>query len=162
MKKSLQQRGFDNLDQAILEELQRNGRTSVADLARKIHLSQPAVHNRIKRLEREGVIRQYVALLDREQLGYDLLCFVQLTLRPHTQEIIEQVKAQICQSVIVLECYTVSGQVDMILKIVVENHHALHQFVADFTQVDGIDRIETAIVLQQVKLTTALSLEQGE
>lgn len=159
MRKSLQQRGYDNLDQAILEELQRNGRTSVADLARKIHLSQPAVHNRIKRLERDGIIRQYVALLDREQLGYDLLCFVQITIRPHTQAIIEQVQAKISESVIVLECYMVSGQADMILKIVVENHRALNQFVGDFIQLAGIDRIETAVVLQQVKLSTELSLE---
>lgn len=162
MRKLLQQRGYDNLDQAILEELQQNGRTSVADLARKIHLSQPAVHNRIKRLEREGVIQQYVALLDREQLGYDLLCFVQITIRPHTEEIIAQVQKAICEAVIVLECFVVSGHADMILKIVVENHHALNQFVGDVTRLDGIDRIETAIALQQVKLTTELSLEQGE
>lgn len=159
MKKSLQQRGYDNLDQAILEELQRNGRTSVADLARKIHLSQPAVHNRIKRLERDGIIRQYVALLDHEQLGYDLMCFVQLTIRPHTQQIIEHIREAICEAVIVLECYTVSGQTDMLLKIVVENQHALHQFVSDFTALEGIDRIETTIVLHTVKLTTELAVE---
>lgn len=162
MKKSLQQRGFDNLDQAILEELQRNGRTSVADLARKIHLSQPAVHNRIKRLEREGIIRQYVALLDREQLGYDLLCFVQLRIHPHSQEVIEQVREAICQSVIVLECYSVAGQADMILKIVVENHQALNKFVGEFTQLEGIERIETAIVMEEVKLTNELSLNEEE
>ena len=98
-------------------------------------------------------------LLDREQLDYDVLCFVLLTIRPHTQEIIEMIKSAICQSVIVLECYALSGRADMILKIVVENHHALHQFVGQFTELEGIDRIETAIVLQQVKLTTELSLE---
>lgn len=162
MKKTLQQRGFDNLDQAILEELQRNGRSSVADLARLIHLSQPAVHNRIKRLEREGIIRQYVALLDREQLGYDLLCFVQIRINPHSQEIIEQIRETICQSVIVLECYSVSGQADMILKIVVENHQALNRFVGEFTQLEGIERIETAIVMEQVKLTNELSLNEEE
>ncbi len=159
MRKSLQQRGFDNLDQAILEELQRNGRTSVADLARKIHLSQPAVHNRIKRLEREGIIRQYVALLDREQLGYDLLCFVHITIRPHAEEVIRQIQSAISETVIVLECFMVSGHADMILKIVVEDHHALNQFVGDCTQLEGIDRIETSIALQQVKLTTELSLK---
>ncbi len=58
MKKILLESGFDQLDLAILDELQTNGRVSVADLARKIHLSQPAVHNRKKRLEREGIIRQ--------------------------------------------------------------------------------------------------------
>lgn len=162
MKKTLQQRGFDNLDQAILEELQRNGRSSVADLARLIHLSQPAVHNRIKRLEREGIIRQYVALLDREQLGYDLLCFVQIRINPHSQEIIEQIRETICQSVIVLECYSISGQADMILKIVVENHQALNRFVGEFTQLEGIERIETAIVMEQVKLTNELSLNEEE
>lgn len=162
MKKTLQQRGFDNLDQVILEELQRNGRSSVADLARLIHLSQPAVHNRIKRLEREGIIRQYVALLDREQLGYDLLCFVQIRINPHSQEIIEAIREAICQSVIVLECYSVSGQADMILKIVVENHQALNRFVGEFTRLEGIERIETAIVMEQVKLTNELSLNEEE
>lgn len=159
MKKELQQRGFDNLDQAILGELQRNGRSSVADLARKIHLSQPAVHNRIKRLEREGIIRQYVALLDHEQIGYDLMCFIQVTLRPHTPEIMDNIQRMICESVIVLECYTLSGKVDMLMKIVVENHHALNDFVSELIQLEGIDRIETAIVMQQVKLSTELSLD---
>src|SRR5215217_6333819 len=69
MAKSLFDSGFDQLDRAILEELQVNSRISVADLARKIHLSPPAVHQRIKRLEREGVIQQYVALLNREMVG---------------------------------------------------------------------------------------------
>ena len=67
------------------EELQVNSRISVADLARKIHLSPPAVHQRIKRLERAGVIQQYVALLNREMIGYDLLCFIQVSIQPHTQ-----------------------------------------------------------------------------
>src|SRR5688572_6339431 len=87
MKKALENRGYDNLDITILEELQMNGRISVADLARKIHLSQPAVHHRIKRLEREGIIQRYVALLDMEAIGYDLLCFVNLSLHPHSQEV---------------------------------------------------------------------------
>ncbi|CAG0973798.1 partial HTH-type transcriptional regulator LrpC, partial [Anaerolineae bacterium] len=64
-------KGFDQLDYAILKELQVNGRVSVADLGRKIHLSAPAVYQRIKRMERAGVIRQYVALIDREAAGYD-------------------------------------------------------------------------------------------
>lgn len=159
MKKSLQQRGFDNLDLSILDELQRNGRTSVADLARKIHLSQPAVHNRIKRLEREGIIRQYVALLDREQVGYDLMCFVQLTISPHSQEIIEMIRKEICEAVVVLECFMIVGRADMMLKIVIENQRALNDFIHSLTQLDGIERIETAVVLERVKLTTELSLE---
>jgi len=159
MKKSLQQRGYDNLDMAILEALQRDGRMSVADLARQIHLSQPAVHNRIKRLERDGVIKDYVALLDRDEVGYDLICFLQLSLYPHTQEVVAQVKQFICEQVTVLECYTVAGRYDMILKVVIENQRGLNDFVSDLMALDGIERIETAVVLDQVKHTTALSLE---
>jgi len=159
MKKLLQQRGYDNLDQAILEELQQNGRMSVADLARKIHLSQPAVHNRIKRLEREGVIRQYVALLDHQQIGYDLMCFLQLTLNPHSHEVIQAVRDQIQQEVVVLECYRISGRADMLLKIIIENQRALNDFIQQLTKMDGIERIETALVLDYIKLTTELSLE---
>ncbi|MGB7342529.1 MAG: Lrp/AsnC family transcriptional regulator [Phototrophicaceae bacterium] len=159
MKKLLQQRGYDNLDQAILEELQQNGRMSVADLARKIHLSQPAVHNRIKRLEREGVIRQYVALLDHQQIGYDLMCFLQLTLNPHSHEVIQAVRDQIQQEVVVLECYSISGRADMLLKIIIENQRALNDFIQQLTKMDGIERIETALVLDYIKLTTELSLE---
>ncbi|MBC7872067.1 MAG: AsnC family transcriptional regulator, partial [Chitinophagaceae bacterium] len=72
MSKTLFGGAIDQLDHAILEELQVNGRISVSDLARKIHLSPPAVYQRIKRLERAEVIRQYVALIDREAAGYDV------------------------------------------------------------------------------------------
>lgn len=159
MKKALQQRGFDNLDVAILDELQRNGRTSVADLARKIHLSQPAVHNRIKRLEREGLIRAYVALLDREQIGCGLMCFVQITLNPHTQASIEAVQNAICELVSVLECHAITGRSDLMLKIAVEDQHRLRDVIMRITQLAGIERVETAIVLQSVKDTTTFSLE---
>jgi len=71
---------FDRLDRAIVEELQVNGRISVADLARKVYLSPPAVYQRIKRLERAGMIRQYVALVSREMAGCDLMCFIRLSL----------------------------------------------------------------------------------
>ena len=159
MKKALENRGYDNLDITILEELQMNGRISVADLARKIHLSQPAVHHRIKRLEREGIIQQYVALLDREAIGYDLLCFVNLSLTPHSQEVKCAVEKVINTMPQVLECYNITGRSDMLLKIVVENHRELNAFIKKLETVSGIDRIETSVVLNNVKTTTELALE---
>jgi DNA-binding Lrp family transcriptional regulator len=160
MKKSLEERGYDNLDRVILEELQANGRISVADLARKIHLSQPAVHNRIKRLERDGIITNYVALLDREQVGYDLLCFVQIRLSPHTEAVIREVEDCVGHMTQVLEMYATTGGTDMFLKIVVENHHQLNDLVAEFTGLKGIERVETNLVLREIKVTTVLSLDE--
>lgn len=160
MKKSLEERGYDNLDRVILEELQANGRISVADLARKIHLSQPAVHNRIKRLERDGMIKAYVALLEREHVGYDLLCFVQIRLNPHSETVMDGAENYIRNMPQVLEVYATTGNSDMILKIVVENHHKLNDLLAELTGLDGIERIETSVVLREVKVTTELYLDE--
>ena len=160
MKKWLQDSGFDELDVAILEALQNNGRISVADLARKIHLSQPAIHNRIRRLEREGVIRQYVALLDREIVGYDLLCFIQISLQAHSHDQISLLQEAISQMPPVLECFRLVGNYDLILKIAVRDRKALDEFVANhLAKVPGVDRIQTSLVLNEIKATTALSLK---
>jgi DNA-binding Lrp family transcriptional regulator len=160
MKKWLQDSGFDELDVAILEALQNDGRISVADLARKIHLSQPAVHNRIRRLERQGVIRQYVALLDREIIGYDLLCFVQISFQAHSHEQINTLQDAISQLSPVLECFRMIGNYDLMLKILVRDRKALDAFVdGHLAKLPGVDRIQTSIVLNEVKATTALVLK---
>lgn len=159
MKTNLQRSGYDELDLTILEELQVNGRISVADLARKIFLSQPALHNRIKRLEREGIIDQYVALLNREIIGYDLMCFIQLSIQPHSMEQINRVEALVNEMPEVLECYRVTGDYDLLLKVVVMNTRILDAFVAQkLTVLEGIDRVQTSVVMHEVKATTRLSL----
>ncbi|MCA9888220.1 MAG: Lrp/AsnC family transcriptional regulator [Anaerolineae bacterium] len=159
MKASLQIRGFDNLDQAILEELQANGRVSVADLARKIHLSQPAVHNRIKRLEREGIIQQYVALLDHEQIGYDMLAFIQLTLSQHDRTLSKALLNLIENQVRVLECHQLTGEADLLLKVVAENRRALAEVVTKLSECEDVQRVQTSLVLDSHKSTTQLSLD---
>ncbi len=83
MEGSSQYRELDEMDQAIVRELQASARISNAELARRVHLSQPALHSRVRRLERRGFIRRYVALLDREMMGFDLLCFIHVRLQLH-------------------------------------------------------------------------------
>jgi DNA-binding Lrp family transcriptional regulator len=152
--------GFDHLDHAILQELQMNGRVSVADLARKIHLSSPAVYQRIKRLERAGVIKQYVALVDREAAGYDLLCFIRVSIQPHTRECMALFQSAIENHPAVLECYHMAGSYDFLMKIVARNQKGLERFVNDdLMTIAGIERIETSIVLTEMKDTTALKLK---
>ncbi|QPC81961.1 Lrp/AsnC family transcriptional regulator [Phototrophicus methaneseepsis] len=159
MKQSLQNRGFDNLDQAILEALQADGRISVADLARQIHLSQPAVHNRIKRLEREGIIKGYVALLDHEQIGFDLMAFLQITLANHTSEAVEGLLNDVYQRCRVLACHQLTGGADLLLKVVAENRRVLAGLVAELADHETVQRIETSIVLNTGKDTTHLPLD---
>lgn len=160
MANTLFEGGFDQLDHAILQELQMNGRVSVADLARKIHLSPPAVYQRIKRLERAGVISQYVALVDREAAGYDLLCFIRVSIQPHTKECMALFQQAIAGHPAVLECYHTAGTFDLLMKVVMRNQKELERFVNDeLMTIAGVERIETSLVLTEMKSTTALKLK---
>ena len=81
---------FDDLDRQILRLLQADGSLSNLELARRINLSPPATHARVRRLEQMGCIQGYTALLDREQAGYDLLCFIQVSMQVHQLEQVER------------------------------------------------------------------------
>jgi len=160
MKKLLQKSGFDELDRAILEELQANCRLSNADLARKIHLSQPAVHNRIKRLEKQGIIQRYAAILDRDRIGYEMLCLVQVQLERHSPDCLAAFEQAVNAIPEVLECFRLAGEYDALLKIVVQDNKTLDQFIhAQITTLPGVGRVQTSLVLNEVKSTTALPLE---
>ena len=110
---------LDELDQAILRILQAEGRISNVELARRIHLSPPATLARVKSLEERGYIRQYTALLDAERLGFDLLCFIHISLQLHQPEQVNSVREAIREMPEVLECHHVTGEYDYLLKVVI-------------------------------------------
>lgn len=151
--------GMDELDIAILRELQDDGRLSNVELARRINLSPPATHARIKRLEEQGLIRQYVALLDPVKVGYDMVCFVSISLQLHQSEELEAMRRRISRMPEVLECFHVTGEFDYLLKVVVRNRQELQHFVVErITPMPGVARIHTSLVLAEVKSTTSLPL----
>jgi len=153
---------LDNLDKAILRVLQTEGRISNVDLAGRVNLSPSAVHGRIRRLEQRGFIQGYAGLLNREKLGYDMLCFINVTLQLHQSENVENFKAVIQSMPEVLECHHVTGEYDYLLKVVVRNRKDLQRFVVDrLTPVPGLAHIRTSLVLSEVKSTTALPVDDG-
>jgi DNA-binding Lrp family transcriptional regulator len=150
---------LDELDRAILQALQTDGRISNADLARQINLSPPAVHARIRRLEKQGYIRQYTALLDPEKAGFDMTCFVQMSLQVHQHQQVEAIRLAIQQMPEVLECYHLTGEFDYLMKVVVHNRQDLERFVMQrLTVLPGVARVQTGIVLSAVKSTTNIPL----
>ena len=157
MEGSSQYRELDEMDQAIVRELQVSARISNAELARRVHLSQPALHSRVRRLERRGFIRRYVALLDREMMGFDLLCFIHVRLQLHQFDQMEAFRRSIQALPQVLECHHVTGEYDYLLKIAVRNRKELEQLVINkLTPIPGVAHIQTSLVFTQVKNTTAL------
>ena len=151
---------LDSVDRLILDILQSEGRLSNAELARRVNLSPPATHARLRRLEEEGVIRQYAALLDREKAGFDMLCFVQIGLQLHQPEQVQAVRDAIRGMPEVLECHHITGEYDYLLKVVIHNRKDLERFILErLTPVRGVARIHTSLVLTEVKSTTALPVE---
>jgi len=150
---------LDAIDETILRELQSDGRLSNLDLARRVGLSPPATHARVRRLERDGVIARYVALVDRELAGFDLLCFVNVGLRAHRHDDIERFRDTVTAMPEVLEIHHVTGEYDYVLRVALHNRRDLERFLVDrLSLIPGIARIQTSLVLREVKRTTALPI----
>ena len=162
MNKYSEQFLLDTLDSKILHHLQQNGRISNAELSRRVELSPPATHARLKRLEEQGYIREYTALLNPEKVGFDMLCLINVSLQMHTTEQVENFRKAIQEMPEVLECYHITGEFDYLLKVVINNRRGLEHFVVKrLTPLPGIARIYTSLILAEVKATTALPLNIG-
>jgi DNA-binding Lrp family transcriptional regulator len=151
---------LDPIDRAILRILQTHATIKDADLARQINLSPPATHARLRRLEKSGYVQGYAAQLDRERLGFGLLCFVQVSLRAHQHDLEADVQAAVAQLPEVLECYQVTGQSDYLMKVVLRDQKHLESFLN--VRLSGVlkeARIQTSVVLSEVKATSALPLD---
>jgi DNA-binding Lrp family transcriptional regulator len=159
MLKSSWEDSLDDIDLAILRELQHDGRISNVELARRVNLSPPATHARVRRLDEEGYIRRYVALLDQEKVGYDMTCFISVSLQLHQHEELEGFHATILEIPEVLECHHVTGEFDYLLKVVVRSRQDLQRLIVNrLTPLPGVARVYTSLVLTEVKSTTELPL----
>jgi len=152
--------GLDDLDLAILRVLQADADTSVAELARSLNLSPPATHQRVRRLKRRGYVRQTVALLDHTLLGHDLMCFVHINMLAHHRDRLDVFSAAVRDLPEVLECHHVTGEHDFLLKVISSNRKGLERLLVEkLSVIPGVGRIQTSVVLSEVKATTAIPLE---
>jgi Lrp/AsnC family transcriptional regulator, leucine-responsive regulatory protein len=153
-------RQLDEKDRTLLESLQRDARITNTELARRVNLSPPGLQRRVRKLEEDGVIQQYVTLVDREVVGFDMLCFVQVTLQRHEPHAIASFKEVIRAMPEVMECHHITGEYDYLLKVVVRNRSHLERFLVEkLTPVPGMDKIRTSLVLREIKATTAVPLQ---
>ena len=151
---------IDELDSAILEILQSEARISNAELARRVNLSPPATLARVRRLEEAGYIERYVALVDRRQVGYDMSCFVRVSLQLHDIEQVTGFREAVQQMPEILECHHVTGDYDYILKVVARNTKDLEHFLINqLTPIPGVARIYTSLVLNEVKSSTVIPIK---
>ncbi len=151
---------LDDLDAAILDELQRDGRISNAELARRINLSPSATHARLNQLEERGYIQQYTAILNRERLGFDMLCLVLIGIQNHQPDAVEIFQRRVQQIPQILECHHTTGEFDYILKVVIRDREDLERFlVHELAPIPHVSRIQTSLVIREVKSTTTLPID---
>lgn len=148
---------LDKTDLALLRLLQQNARMTVKELAEKVHLSPTPVHERVRRLERSGVIKQYVAILDAAKIGRALMVICYVSLRQHNKSAGAKFIQAILEMNEVLECLTISGQFDFMLKVVAENMDAYYNFhVNKLSAMDNVGNVQSVFVMGVVKETWQL------
>lgn len=148
---------LDKLDRAILILLQDNAHLTMQEIGRRVNLSKTPVHERIKRLERDGIIEKYVTLLDKKKLGNTLLVYCQVTLDKQTRETFAGFDVTVRQLPEVLECSRVSGAFDYLLKIIVRDMAAYNRFYQEqFSVIPGILHISSFFVMEEIKHTTVV------
>lgn len=103
-------RNIDEIDRKLLNILQDNSRVTIRELSERLHLSTTPIHERIKKLEKNGYIKQYITLLDPKALGKKLTVFISVSLSSHTKEVIDAFELEVKKLPEVMECYYVSGK----------------------------------------------------
>ena len=148
---------LDATDRRILRALQLKGRMSNAELSEKANLSPSACHRRVQRLEADGYIRDYVALLDSRKLGVPTTVFVEITLQGQADEVLDAFEKAVARIPDVLECHLMAGTADYILKVVAENTEDFARIHRQhLARLPGVAQMQSSFALRTVFKTTAL------
>lgn len=154
-------KNLDRIDRNILIELQKNGRISNVELAKSVGLSASPCLERVKRLEAQGYIKGYHALVDPEKLGAAMLVFVEITLTKTSVDIFEEFSAAVKLHDDIQECHLVSGNFDFLLKARVADMSSYRKLLGDtLLRLPGVSESRTYVVMEEVKSTTALHINR--
>lgn len=153
---------LDATDISILSALQDNSRLTVKEIASAIHLSPTPTFERIKRLEREGFIRKYIAVLDAEKINCGFIAFCYLKMKQHTYENAMRIMEAVEKIPEIAECYNISGDYDFLLKIYTRDMKSYQKFLLRILgDLDCIGSLNSSFVLGEVKNTHELPLSDG-
>ena len=148
---------LDQKDLAILKLLQQNARITVKEISDKVNLSTTPVYERIKWMEQTGVIRQYATLIDPVKLNKRVMVIVYVSLKQHNKKEGTKFVRAMNEMTEVLECYSISGEFDFMLKVVVEDMNAYYDFhVNRLSEMENIGNVQSVFVMGTVKETHIL------
>ncbi|WP_394758814.1 Lrp/AsnC family transcriptional regulator [Flavobacterium sp.] len=150
---------LDEIDKKLLKLLQTDSKKTTKELSSKLNLSVTAVYERIKKLEREGIIEKYVVLLNRKKIEKGFVVFCHIKLIQHTKEFLTKFESQVIKLNEVLECHHVSGDYDYILKIVLKDMEEYREFLVEkLTTLEHIGSTHSTFMISEVKNTTVIEI----
>ncbi|HEX8278225.1 MAG TPA: Lrp/AsnC family transcriptional regulator [Segetibacter sp.] len=148
---------LDTKDLSILRLLQENARITVKEISERVHLSTTPVHERIKRMEEFGVIKQYATLVDHSKVKKGLMVICYVSLKQHSKYAGDKFIKAIREMNEVIECYNISGEFDFMLKVVSEDMNAYYNFhVNKLSQIENMGHVQSVFVMGVIKETHQL------
>ncbi|MCW3465485.1 Lrp/AsnC family transcriptional regulator [Chitinophaga nivalis] len=150
---------LDKTDRRILQVLQTNARLNTKEIAHRIGLSVTPTYERLKKIEKLGIIKDYVTLLHGEMIGKTLVAFCNVSLQLHSQPLLKKFEAAIAKMEEVMECYHVAGTYDYLLKVVVDDMRSYQHFLTNkLAAIENIAQVHSSFVMTEIKHTTAYGL----
>ncbi len=150
---------LDAIDLRILGVLQKDARVTNAELSERVNLSPSACHRRVQRLEEEGYIAAYVALLDARKMGKPTIVFVEITLQSQAEDLLDAFEREVAKVPDILECHLMAGSADYLLKIMAEDTEDFARIHRRFlSRLPGVRQMQSSFALRTVVQTTALSV----
>ena len=143
---------LDTIDKKILLILQQNSKTNIKEISLKVELTQTPTYERIRRLESSGIIEKYVAVLNKEKIGYHVEVFCQVTLLVHSKKLITKFEKAVNRIDEIKECFHVAGNYDYLLKVIVKDMKSYQYFLKNKLSVlDSVANVQSTFVMSSTK-----------
>ena len=150
---------LDDLDKSILSHLQKDSKITIKELSVHLSLSGTAIYERIRKMERKGIIESYSVRINKNLVDLGFVVFCQIKLKEHKHEYLVKFEREVIRFSEVLECYNVSGDYDYLLKVLVKDMEAFREFmVKKLTRIDHIGSTHSMFMINEVKHTTRITL----
>ncbi len=151
---------LDSIDKAILRLLQEDAKLTNKEIAAQMKMTTTPIYERIKRLEREGFITKYVAVVDRKKINLPLVAFCNVELKEHSMKYLERFESDVQSLTEVVEVYHIAGMYDYLLKVVLKDMETYQHFVAKkLAALENIGRVQSAFVMTEIKYSGSLPVE---
>ncbi len=143
---------LDHIDRNIIRLLQEDAKLTIKEIASRLNMTNTPIYERIKKLENEGIIERYTAVINKEKVGLNLIAYCSVSLEHHSKTYIEQFMANINELDEVIECYHIAGMFDYLLKIICKDMNDYHQFITNkLSSIPNLGKVQSSFVMSEIK-----------